>query len=117
MIGGLGLDTTKVISTRIDNYKETHFSADQFSYRAELKNDTFWPGIRCYSAIITIQGSEGKIELKLVHPRKASSLTILTELGMLIESKLLQFWNVPTSIVVNEFGIFTDFKSEHSEKT
>lgn len=65
-IDGLGLDTTQIVVTRLDNYHITSASADRFRYTTMLKNDTFWPGIRCYSAIVTIQGSSGKIEFKLV---------------------------------------------------
>ncbi len=62
---GVGLDTTKLVVVRLDNFKATTQSADRFEYRARLKNDTFWPGVRCYSVILTIQGTEGKAEFKL----------------------------------------------------
>ncbi|MFY0598611.1 MAG: hypothetical protein JXR03_02995 [Cyclobacteriaceae bacterium] len=66
LLYGLGLDTTKLISTRLDNYKLTDLSVDNFVYASKLKNDSFWPGMRCYAAIVTVQGTLGKIQFKLV---------------------------------------------------
>ena len=61
-----GLDTTKVLVVRIDNYRATTFSGDSFELNARVKNGTFWPGIRCYSVILMVQGTYGKVSIKLV---------------------------------------------------
>lgn len=62
---GVGLDTTKLVVVRLDHFKATTQSADRFEFLSRLKNDTFWPGVRCYSVIISIQGTAGKAEFKL----------------------------------------------------
>ncbi len=61
-----GLDTTDILVVRLDNYAPLGVSADEFVYQARLKNDEFWPGVRCYSIIVLIQGTEAKVEFKLV---------------------------------------------------
>lgn len=60
-----GLDTTKIISTQLCNYAPTGQNADSFRLQARCKNDTFWPGVRCFSIYFTIQGSKGKVMIKL----------------------------------------------------
>lgn len=65
-LANIGLDTTQILVVRLDNYGPTGVSADTMVYEARLKNDEFWPGVRCYSMIVRIQGTKGKIECKLV---------------------------------------------------
>ncbi|WNJ16572.1 hypothetical protein [Pontibacter sp. G13] len=61
-----GLDTTKILVVQLDHYSPMHVSADEFVYQTRIKNDEFWPGLRCYSMHLRIQGTEGKVEFKLV---------------------------------------------------
>ncbi len=65
-ISSMGIDTTEIVSVRLDNYKKTNVNGDSFSYNASIKCSSFWPAIRCYSTILTIQGELGKIEFKFV---------------------------------------------------
>ncbi|MEM9984270.1 MAG: hypothetical protein AAF804_04180 [Bacteroidota bacterium] len=62
----MGLDTTEILVVRLDNYSHLGVSADNFVHQSKLKNGDFWPGVRCYSIIILIQGTMGKVEFKLV---------------------------------------------------
>ncbi|MFY0607678.1 MAG: hypothetical protein JXR10_13255 [Cyclobacteriaceae bacterium] len=89
----LGLDTTAIVVVRLANYKKTTTSADAFEYKTRIKNDVFWPGVRCYSSIITIEGTAGKVEFKLVGEGCSGfSQAILKDEHLAIE---------PTSLVIN----------------
>lgn len=66
-IASLGIDTTKIVSVRLDNYQKTDIIGDSFDYIARLKSSSFWPAIRCYSIFITIEGAKGKIQFKFVN--------------------------------------------------
>lgn len=65
-LAGIGLDSTKILTVQIDNYTETHINGDSFSLQSRFKNDSFWPGVRCYSVYFTIQGTNGRIIIKFV---------------------------------------------------
>jgi len=63
---GLGLDTKEIVVVRLDNYNETAAMGDELICEARFKNSSFWPAIRCYSIVLQIQGSMGKLLFKLV---------------------------------------------------
>ena len=53
------------------------------------------------------------IDGRLVHPLNALSLIVVTELGIVIDIKLEQLINALEPILVTEFGIIIDGKLEH----
>ncbi|WP_109830924.1 hypothetical protein [Reichenbachiella versicolor] len=65
-ISAVGLDTSKVVVVRVDNYERTEYSGDSFHLKATVRNSTFWAGVRCYSVILLVQGTQGKVFIKLV---------------------------------------------------
>jgi hypothetical protein len=62
----MGLDSTKIIVVQLDNYQETNKPGDSFTLQSRFKNSTFWPGIRCYSVYLNVQGTNGKIMFKFL---------------------------------------------------
>ncbi|WP_430933369.1 hypothetical protein [Saccharicrinis sp. 156] len=65
-ISSLGIDTTEIISVRLDNYKKTGINGDLFTYKARLKTSSFWPAVRCYSTYVVVVGTSGEISFKFV---------------------------------------------------
>ncbi len=65
-IVSLGIDSTKIIVVRIDNYQKTNKPGDSFVLQSRFKNDSFWSAIRCFSAYFSVQGTKGKILIKFV---------------------------------------------------
>lgn len=66
ILASLGIDTTEIVVLRMDNFKPSNLTADNFDYEAVVKNCEFWPAIRCYSIIVSVAGTKGKVEFKLV---------------------------------------------------
>ncbi len=94
-LSSMGLDTTKIVVVRLDNYEKTDKSADTFNYKTRLRNDTFWPGVRCYSVIISIQGTRGKVEFKLVAEGCSGYSQVI------IGNEILDTTDNPTALVLN----------------
>ncbi|WP_066631419.1 hypothetical protein [Labilibacter marinus] len=65
-IASIGIDTTQIVSVRVDNYQRTDINGDSFDYFARIKSSLFWPAIRCYSTFITIEGALGKVQFKFM---------------------------------------------------
>jgi len=65
-IAEAGMDTTEVVVVQFDHFKQSELNGDNFKYDAIVRNSKFWPAIRCYSIIVKVEGSDGKIEFKLV---------------------------------------------------
>ncbi|MCL3780873.1 hypothetical protein EMN47_10820 [Prolixibacteraceae bacterium JC049] len=65
-LSSLGIDSTKIVIVRLDNFKPTKKDGDNFTLKARVKNGSFWPGIRCFSMFLKITGTDGVIMVKLV---------------------------------------------------
>lgn len=63
-IASLGIDSTEIVVVRLDNYKKTGVSGDSFTLHSRFKNDSFWPGIRCFSVHYHIIGTKGQVYVK-----------------------------------------------------
>ncbi len=63
----MGLDTTKIIVTRLDNFKNTNVCGDDFQMSTTLQNTQYWPGVRCNTTIVQVKGSKGTIAFSLVN--------------------------------------------------
>lgn len=63
----IGIDTTKIIVLRLDNFKNTLINGDSFALKTRIKNVSYWPAIRCYSGYIKIIGDNGLIIFKLTN--------------------------------------------------
>lgn len=66
-LSSIGIDTTQIIVTRLDNFKQTNSIGDNFQLRTRLKNTRYWPAIRCYSAYVNVVGEKGLITLKFTN--------------------------------------------------
>lgn len=67
-MGGLGIDTGRIVVLRLDKVDFIGVSGDNFIFDAVLRNTVYWPAIRCNSLEIIIWGSRGKIAIKFVNP-------------------------------------------------
>lgn len=62
------LDTNKIAVIRIDDFRKTGKTGDSFTLETTLKNPDQWPGIRCNSIFLYVQGTEGTIRLRFANP-------------------------------------------------
>ncbi|WP_282035795.1 hypothetical protein [Saccharicrinis aurantiacus] len=62
----IGVNTNEVVVVKLDNYKKTGKSGDQFICTSTFKNVSDWAAVQCYATVISIVGENGKIELKFV---------------------------------------------------
>ncbi len=67
LLHSMGLDTTKIIVTRLDNFKHTNVCGDDFQMSTTLQNTQYWPGVRCNTTIVQVKGSKGTIAFSLVN--------------------------------------------------
>ncbi|WP_186758105.1 hypothetical protein [Echinicola salinicaeni] len=63
----LGMDTSKIIVLRLDNFKKTDVNGDDFILNTKVKSAEFWPAIRCNSIYISVEGENSKISFKTTH--------------------------------------------------
>jgi hypothetical protein len=68
LLSATSLDTTKIAVIRIDNFRKTGKNGDSFTLETTFKNPEQWPGIRCNSIYLYIQGTEGKIRFRFANP-------------------------------------------------
>lgn len=61
-----GLDTSKIVVIRLDNYFESDQNADNFEFSAILKRAEYWSVMTCYSVEIFIVGTQGRVAFKIV---------------------------------------------------
>lgn len=66
-LANIGIDTTKIIQLRLDNFQRTNASGDNFTLKTRLKNSNYWPAVRCYSAYIKVFGENGAIIIKFTN--------------------------------------------------
>ncbi|MGQ7870967.1 hypothetical protein [Sunxiuqinia sp. sy24] len=66
-LSSIGMDTTKILVVRLDNFRKTSTSGDSFRLKTRIKNVSYWPAIRCYSAYIRIYGENNSIQFKLTN--------------------------------------------------
>ncbi|BAX81128.1 hypothetical protein [Labilibaculum antarcticum] len=66
-LNSLGIDTSKIVEVRLDNFQSTNFSGDSFQYKTKFKNRSFWPAIRCFSVYLSITGTDGSVLFKFVN--------------------------------------------------
>lgn len=64
----LGMDTTQLIETRLDNFFYGQQNGDSFSFSTRLKNDGKWSAVRCNTTVIYITGEHGSLMFKFVKP-------------------------------------------------
>lgn len=65
-LADLGIDLSKIVVVRFENYAKTNYSGDAFHFKTRFKNSSFWPAIHCFSTYISIVGTDGKVMFKLV---------------------------------------------------
>ncbi len=68
LLSTTSLDTTKIAVIRIDDFRKTGKTGDSFTLETTLKNPDQWPGIRCNSIFLYVQGTEGTIRLRFANP-------------------------------------------------
>jgi hypothetical protein len=68
LLSATSLDTTKIAVIRIDNFRKTGKNGDSFTLETTLKNPEQWPGIRCNSIYLYVQGTEGTIRFRFANP-------------------------------------------------
>jgi len=64
----IGMDTSRIVVTRLDNFDFNPIDGDNFSVETALKNTGYWAAIRCNSVIIKLSGTKGQIDFKFVNP-------------------------------------------------
>ncbi|TKG96324.1 hypothetical protein EYV94_03455 [Puteibacter caeruleilacunae] len=67
-LSDVGVDTTKLVLTRLDNYFKTETSGDSFTMNARIKNEGLWSIMRCNTSNIVISGDKGKVQFSFVKP-------------------------------------------------
>ncbi len=67
ILANIGMDTTRIIVLRLDNFRQTGKNGDAFQLKTRLKNISYWPAVRCYSAYIHVVGRNGSIKIKLAN--------------------------------------------------
>ncbi|WP_200978962.1 hypothetical protein [Echinicola sp. 20G] len=60
----LGMDTSKIVVLRLDNFQKTSSDGDTFILKTKIKSSEFWPAIRCNSIYISVVGEYSKILFK-----------------------------------------------------
>ncbi|TKG94261.1 hypothetical protein EYV94_13335 [Puteibacter caeruleilacunae] len=65
-LASLGMDSTKIVVVRLDNYRRTEKSGDAFTLKTRFMNSSFWPAVRCFSVHFKVQGTQGSIMFKFV---------------------------------------------------
>lgn len=68
ILSSTSLDTTKIVVLRVDNFQETDKDGDSFTLETTLKNPEQWPGIRCNSIYLYVQGTKGTIRFRFANP-------------------------------------------------
>lgn len=68
LLSTTSLDTSKIAVIRLDNYRKTDKNGDSFLLQTTLKNPDQWPGIRCNSIYLYVQGTEGTIRFRFANP-------------------------------------------------
>lgn len=68
LLSATSLDTTKIAVIRIDNIRKTGKNGDSFTLETTFKNPEQWPGIRCNSIYLYVQGTEGTIRFRFANP-------------------------------------------------
>lgn len=68
ILSATSMDTTKMAVIRIDNYRRTDKSGDFFTLETTVKNPDQWPGIRCNSIYLYVQGTTGIIRFRFANP-------------------------------------------------
>ncbi|WP_215224964.1 hypothetical protein [Echinicola shivajiensis] len=88
----LGMDTSKIIVLRLDNFKTTETNGDNFLFNAKVKSSEFWPAIRCNSIYVSVVGENSKIMFKTTNEGcSAHSEYILSEKADYGTDKLIDF--------------------------
>ena len=119
-----GIDTSRIVVMRLDNYFSNQNNADSFIFNTSIKRASYWPALRCYGMEIIVAGEKGDISFKFVQPgcSKWASCQIsekiingdskeVTLLGIdFSEFKNIQIRNLDqtVSLIVDEQEIITD---------
>lgn len=68
VLNNAGMDTSKMVVVRIDNFKHSGVNGDNFVLTTTLKNSDNWSGIRCNSIFLYVEGKNGTIRLRFANP-------------------------------------------------
>ncbi len=67
-IHGLGMDTSRLVEVRVENYKPTGIKDDNFTLETTLKNSNTWAGSTCNSVFLVVTGRKESIKLHFTNP-------------------------------------------------
>jgi len=68
ILNATSMDTTKMTVIRVDNYQKSNKQGDYFTLETMVKNPDQWPGIRCNSIYLYVQGTLGIIRFRFANP-------------------------------------------------
>lgn len=67
-LSAAGIDTSKIIVVRMDNFRPTGVDGDNFILHTAVKNTDQWSGVRCNSIFLHIVGRNGSVQMRFTNP-------------------------------------------------
>lgn len=105
-----GIDTTKIIVLRLDNFHPTGVDGDNFTLNTTVKNTDHWIGVHCNSIYIKVFGRKETIDLRFTNP--GCSYWISCKLG----EKMINRNNGDVSDFVFDISEWQNIRVENKNK-
>jgi len=105
-----GIDTTKIIVLKLDNFHPTGADGDNFTLKTTVKNTDYWTGVHCNSIYLRVWGRKETIDLRFTNP--GCSYWISCKLG----EKTVNENNEDVSNFVFDISTWQNIRMENKNK-